>query len=293
MRSRILYIMIMLVCMGGLFAQVEELEPADDIIQVHYEKKSAATAMLLSALFPGAGQFYADPSAVTAYIFPVIEIGLWYGFFMYNSEGADKEDEYMRYADEHYNRSYYAVASTDLMNVVNPDVNPGDSQDDIYNEQHFRLDSENTQHYYEDIGKYSKYIFGWEDWYAIYADPANGPIDWVFDGPEDDPNHRWIGNYPTHPDYGDQEEPDDLDSFKGSYHKTYVKMRGEAEDSYAVADNISFMLVANHLLAALDAIRVTRNHNADYISQVTPRIRYRTAVVNQRLTPMITISARF
>ena len=49
-------------------------------------------------------------------------------------------------------------------------------------DEHFRLDDTNTQHFYEDIGKYPRYVFGWTDWFQIYSKNNNGEIvspDWI------------------------------------------------------------------------------------------------------------------
>jgi hypothetical protein len=54
--------------------EAEKLEA--DFIKVNYEKKDARLAMLMSMVLPGAGQFYANKSAFTTYLFPILEIGL-------------------------------------------------------------------------------------------------------------------------------------------------------------------------------------------------------------------------
>jgi|GEM_PF-6426480 len=65
-----------------------------------------------------------------------------------------------------------------------------------FDEDHFMLDDDNSQHFYEDIGKYDKYLFGWYDWHNIYATMNNSPDEantnpiWNFD------NGNWIGNDP-------------------------------------------------------------------------------------------------
>ncbi len=44
-----------------------------------------------------------------------------------------------------------------------------------------------------------QYVFGWADWFFRFvADEAGNLIypRWVLDGPVDNPNTHWIGNYP-------------------------------------------------------------------------------------------------
>ena len=196
-----------------MFSQANE----DELFKTDYEKKSAKKAMILSAIFPGAGEFYADRTAITTYIFPVLEIGLWAGFFYYNAEGKSIEDDYKKYATkekigEYENEMHIEVENNTTGEIFyEKDIEPGDpiyryerwrqymSQENLkyhsnntFYDNHFRLDETNTQHFYEDIGKYDKYIFGWADWFDIYANPVSSGSgtykyywDWV--------NNKWEG----------------------------------------------------------------------------------------------------
>ncbi|MBC8414919.1 MAG: hypothetical protein H8E11_00645, partial [Candidatus Cloacimonetes bacterium] len=190
---------IFLFVLTGIFISVSAQEIRNDIIQVNYNKKSVSKAMILSSLFPGAGQFYANRRSITTYIFPIIEIGLWVGYSHYYNQGLDKEDEYEKWANQEpikddvgyleylgdcpyinpetnqpyymdgdliyrYGRERYDFAVNDfLIENNNPSY-----------DNHFRLDDSNSQHFYEDIGKYNQYLFGWYDWFDIYATDENG-----------------------------------------------------------------------------------------------------------------------
>lgn len=94
------------------------------------------------------------------------------------------------YTGPRYNRAFQSVVQ-EIIKGINPT--------DIYDEGYFRLDSTNTDHFYEDIGKYPQYVFGWADWFFRFvADEAGNLIypRWELDGPVDNPNTHWIGNYP-------------------------------------------------------------------------------------------------
>lgn len=67
----------------------------------------------------------------------------------------------------------------------------------LYNSDFFHLYEFGTDYFYEDIGKYNKYIFGWDDWYEKYAEFG---IQWAFN--DSFPN-EWLGNYPTNPNCAD------------------------------------------------------------------------------------------
>lgn len=249
-------------------------------------KKNAARAMVLSALIPGAGQFYADRSSWTTYLFPVLEVGLWAGYLHYNKKGDDKEDEYKRYADAHYNRDHQVAVQQSLINAY-PD---SDTDFDRYTTSHFRLDTKKTQHYYEDIGKYDKYIFGWDDWYATYASDGHGNYaepEWGFDTGDTDPDHTWIGNRKTN-------DPTDTSFYApaSAYRAHYVDMRKKAEDYYNVAHVFVYGIMFNHMAASLDAVRVTKKHNLGYLEtgfnwQVQPM------VCAGGITPMLNCSLEF
>ncbi|MDZ4183024.1 MAG: DUF5683 domain-containing protein, partial [Candidatus Cloacimonadaceae bacterium] len=159
----------------------------NDIIKFNFEKKDARRAMIYSAILPGAGQFYTDPSAIMTWVFPVIEIAMIGGIFYFSSQGNSMTKDFEKYANgeiinkefnytingvdysftytgPRYNRIYQNQTQNILKNV---------NAYDIYDDGFFRLDPTDTQHFYEDIGKYNKYVFGWADWYHNFAtDPT-------------------------------------------------------------------------------------------------------------------------
>ncbi|MCD4796030.1 MAG: hypothetical protein K8R49_02525 [Candidatus Cloacimonetes bacterium] len=294
-------IMIIILMMSFVISIVAQ-EIKNDIIIVNYNKKSVAKAMLLSSLFPGAGQFYAKKSSITTYIFPAIEIGLWVGYLHFKKLGDDKTDDFEYFAvgenigtpenpEYRYDRDRYDHAVEDFLESNN---NP--SYDD-----HFRLDETNTQHFYEDIGKYNKYIFGWADWFDIYATDSNGDwisIDWKW---EENANHQdtWDGmENPTNPESNYYVGNESLyDGEKGLYSRMrseYIVMRREANDFYETSGYYGFGIVANHILSAIDAVRLTRKYNMEYLSNVSRlQIKFSPVIVDNNISPGIFISTRF
>lgn len=63
-------------------------------------KISMAKAMLLSFVFPGAGQYYAD-AKFKGQVFMGMEASIWAGFIAYRVYGGWKEDDYKDYAAAH------------------------------------------------------------------------------------------------------------------------------------------------------------------------------------------------
>ncbi len=284
--KKILIITLTLVICSIAFTQ--ELD--NDIIQINYEKKSLAKAMMLSSLFPGAGQFYANKRSITTYIFPLIEIGLIAGYFINYNDGLDAEDKYEDFADNHYNRDHQHYAETDL---INDSMNNSSFYDD-----HFRLDDENTQHFYEDIGKYHKYVFGWIDWFDIYATNTAGNTvspEWLWEETTEGKN-LWIGNAVTNSEseYFNESNYSDPYTIYSGFRSEYIQMRKEAETMYDKAELYSFGIVANHILAAIDAVRLTRVHNRGYLSNTSKiEIKIAPIFVNNNFSPALMITKRF
>ena len=276
---------ILTVSLAGLSAQIYVPED-EDIVYEDYayrgERKSAATAIVLSSIFPGSGHFYVNKRTVGTYIFPVVEIALWAGYIHFNSKGQDIERDYMAYADEHYDRVRQTTAQNNLIN--NPQAS-----DTIYSDVHFRLDSTNTQHYYEDIGKYNKYVFGWEDWYTIYFQDG---VQWLLDG-----QGLWLGNYPTTTDADllAQEglDPDQAYAPYSSLRAEYIKMRRDAQESFDRRTLMTFGLVFNRIISSLDVVRVTTKYNRELRYSSSFDFGLQPTFVNNQFTPMFNASYKF
>lgn len=287
----------------------------NDIIRVNYEKKNAKLAMFMSSLIPGSGQFYADKSAITAYIFPIIEIAAIAGIVYYDNKGDKKVKDYKKYVTEEaeivlegvmpdggdyvytgprYWRPFQSAVQDTLISIHTLDIYDGVGSDKFFN-----LDPTDTQHFFEDIGKYNKYIFGWVDWYFKYAEiPSdytgipNPHPRFVFDitNPADprynSPENKWQFNLPL---VGEPTQ----DLPYSALRKEYIKMRNEAEDQYRTAHYITFGVVFNHIASALDAVRVTRKVNRFYLSDNNIRFNYYAANRNGNLTPMLGFNYSF
>ncbi len=283
----------------------------EDIIKVNFEKKDARKAMLFSMLIPGAGQYYADKGVWGTYVFPVIEVGLIGGILYYNSRGNDKTDEYEKYANgetitqqfgdytytgPRYNRNYQASVENVLINV---NVN------DIYDDDYFRLDALDSQHFYEDIGKYNKYIYGWSDWYYAFATDATGNLVLGTDGYDD--VWSWSNNDPqlvherhllgnariSEYDTGTYEYISPDSPAASPMRAKYIAMRRDAEKEYSKASLMTVFIAFNHILSAVDAVRVTNNKNRYFLSDNNIKFNYYADLRNSRFTPMLGMNWTF
>jgi hypothetical protein len=286
----ILLILISFNLVSNLNAQIlDELDETiyqTDIVEVKYEKKSAAKAMLLSAIFPGAGQFYVNKKSITAYIFPVIEIGLWVAFLNYDNKGDDVTKKYKDYANLHYTRSRQHEAEAHLLEFLS--TYPGNT----YATGHFRLDDHNTQHFYEDIGKYNKYIFGWEDWYNnFFRDPTTNElrVQWIISGEDtgDPTNIKWVANKRISD--GQVISPANGSQLRDQYNV----MRKNAENHYTNRRTMNYLILMNHAIAIFDANRVTKKYNRNYIKTTSIQPRLNTALINNKITPLLSFNLDF
>ena len=112
-------------------------------------------ALFLSALVPGAGEFWAK-SYIKAAAFFMIEVGAWSYYASYNKKGKDKEEEYEEFADDNWNSENWK----DWYDTI-----PEDDKLRFTHTTHMLelLDEgRKTQQYYEMIGKYAEFVAGWE-----------------------------------------------------------------------------------------------------------------------------------
>ncbi len=120
-------------------------------------EKSRAKAFLYSLAIPGTGHLYAG------YKRGWVNIGIegltWITYFYYHDRGTTKEDEFEAYADGHW----------DYATWISQCGCQGSPEDSLILE--FR--ENNTQQYYEDIGKIPTYFGGWDDYNASTNNSAN------------------------------------------------------------------------------------------------------------------------
>ncbi|PID27788.1 MAG: hypothetical protein CSB55_07675 [Candidatus Cloacimonadota bacterium] len=268
------------------------------IVEQKYNKKNALRAVALSALFPGAGQFYVDKSYFMTYIYPVVEIALWTMSYNYNKKGDDETEKYENFANGEVisGAGYYYNSDTQLIEFKEQGVSTTRysrglykfAKDNLLDEYEdilpFSLDDTNTQHFYEDIGKYNKYVFGWHDWFNRYYNGSG--FNWQTVQKEDN-SYAWVGNIPNDGSSSDYETP------YSAMRAEYNKMRAKAEDYYSNADWCQFGILLNHAVSAFDALRVTKKYNQNRLEVNLPKIGLDTRIYNSKLVPMFTVSAKF
>ncbi|MDW8109510.1 MAG: DUF5683 domain-containing protein [Candidatus Kryptonium sp.] len=221
----------------GLDFSVFSYKGEDKLEQKRY---SPLKAGLMSALVPGSGEFYTK-SYLKSALFFTAEVVLWVVYFNYTKKGDEQTRWYRQYADENWSVVDYALWMNEWMRryggqdapmiSINPNENlkPWQRVDwSRLNEAEryisiraggfsHTLPSYGEQQYYELIGKYHQYSPGWNDFDRNFV-------------------------------------PRDVSELKPTpKFKFYSRERGKANDFYSVASISAFVIVANHILSAVDA----------------------------------------
>ena len=134
-----------------------------------FKGKSVKRAFLYSLIIPGTGEFYAG-SKIKAFLFFGLDVTLWSLYFNYHGKGKDKEDEYQGFANQHWREDEYREWLEDSLKIK-PDANGVISDTSTYwdpEKQQWtylshHLPDKKTDQYYEMIGKYDQFKFGWDD----------------------------------------------------------------------------------------------------------------------------------
>jgi len=222
-------------------------------------EKSPILGGAMSLLIPGAGEFYSDRYVKSA-VFFAIEVATVTLAIVHNNKGNSQTTAFQNYANQHWSAVDYATwinqngAAYDAPGAAAPNltINPNTSlppwqrvdfqQINAWEaESHtigfsHELPSYNTQQYYELIGKYSEFKYGWD---------------------------TYVGKDGTR--YGD-------DGYDVNYipqqMKDYADSRGRANDQYYAASLATALVVVNHVLSALDGAWSTSNYNRQITSEV-------------------------
>jgi hypothetical protein len=130
--------------------------------QIAAPKRSVSKAVLLSAVIPGTGELY-NKSFLKGLAFLGIEVGGWVVYGVYTQRGNEKENEFERFADLHWDEDQYWHS---LFEDSKGQCSEGDLEClKEYERQNFshHLPETKNQTYYENIGKYDQFNGGWDD----------------------------------------------------------------------------------------------------------------------------------
>jgi len=188
--------------------------------------KSVRKAFLYSLVLPGAGQVYTGSKRKGAR-FLALEAASWFGYISFHSEGNSKTDEFNLYADTYWSQDRYEDFLYINWSVRDDDSvfqDPGDPSSGYFFTHH--LPDTKTQQYYEMIGKYNQFVFGWAD-----VAPLTSP------------------------------DPDATEHTTSAMRLHYMDMRHDANVAYDRATASLMVMMANHLVSAFEAAFSAKRHN--------------------------------
>lgn len=226
------------------------------------ERKSVFKAFIYSAVIPGAGQLYTGSKLKAAAFFSV-EAATWAGYIVFHGKGNDKTDEFNAFADKYWSEDRYADFIDNNFPRNDPSI-PGPRDDDsaykedgqqLYFTHH--LPDTKTQQYYEMIGKYNQFVFGWDD----------------------------VDRAPT---------LQNLEYAYSAHREQYETMRHDANVMYGRATASLIVMIANHVISGAEAALAARNNNKK-VQAGEQRLSFRavTATINRTSFPMMTMTYKF
>ena len=228
---------------------------SQDSTNINFKKRSPLLAGGLSLILPGAGQFYNKDYWKTA-IFMVIEIAAISTAIIYDGKGDDQTESYQNFANstEGWDVDKYAHWSVDNARRINPGIEENDPVLNIFDGNgdviwsklntletaigswySHQLAPFDDQQYYEMIGKYQQFNPGWSD----YSDADYPPDGYTYPDPVTS-TFSW-----------------------------YADERGKANDYYNVASTAVVIVVANHVLSAIEAALAANSYNRSFKANVS------------------------
>jgi hypothetical protein len=227
---------------------------------VDFKTKSVAKAFVYSLLIPGAGQFYTG-SKLKGFIFLGVEALGWVAWASYQSSGDDQTAEYEAFAREHWSDVPYWDSLKAIRNIDKW------HDDDVFAhhlpwkilENGDTVANQNYE-YYENVGKYDQFVWGWDDLQQIES-PYNK----------------------TSPEL----------SFTSAHRYEYVAMREDANQAYDHARAAGIVLIANHLVSAVEAAFAAKRHNGQNEHASAIDVKVNLVNLEDTPTPWVRVAYRF
>jgi hypothetical protein len=208
-------------------------------------EKSPWLAGLLSAAVPGAGEFYSG-SYIKAGVFFGIEVASWAISISYNRKGDRQTEFYKAYADAHYSPIRYAEWLYKYVDQINPAIDKG--QYDLFNEQYDP--NSGAPFSYLNWTQLNRMEYAVGDGFT-HRLPVYGEQQY----------YELIGKYKQF-SKGWDDEPDEFDhTTPEAKYYYYAEQFNLADKYYINAGRWVTVIVANHVLSALDAAWSASRHN--------------------------------
>ena len=214
---------------GGESLEVPGLEDGKGI--------SGAWPVLMSLVLPGAGEVALGYKR--GYFMAAADIYAWTRVAKYHGDGNDIKEAYIAFANEHYSdadlvRGYtsdqvsagyrYGQGATYF-----PGVGAINSESELENLPLYVTKEDDFREYYENLGKWDQFIFGWDD----YVRP-------------DDAISIGVVYTPT-----GERDPDLQQPWVSKNREIYREMRGQSNDAYKDRDRWLYVNIGLRLVSVL------------------------------------------
>lgn len=258
--------------------------------------KSSRKAFFLSFLLPGLGETYVGSKR--GILFIGIEALSWWIYLTNTNEGNDLERDFQQFADTHWHYTdtqdsqgqdidfnYWKWIQFQFRQVGLPDdIDPYDyklvnsqlestvqnSKSSIFGHSVHSLPSTKTQQYYEMIGKYPQFVYGWED----IDDTGINPTIRFEDGKV---------NY-----------NEAITNIKSPLRNKYEDMRDDSNKKLKAGQRGVHIMILNRVFSAIHAARLAYHHNQKLNSELSLLdIQFTEKYIIDHKVPMIVMTKRF
>lgn len=225
---------------GQRFEQSEFGSKTDDSVEVTGLEPggvgmSGAWPVLMSLVLPGSGEVVTGHKR--GYVMMAADIFAWTQVAKYHGDGEDLRDEYIAFADDHYSdellvAGYYPGGAPidsgyrdGQGELYFPSIGPISSVDELGRLPLYVTKEDDFREYYENLGKWDQFIFGWDDYirpddYAGYTPTGNRAVDL---------QQPWVS----------------------ANRETYRLMRGASNDAYKTRDRWLYMNIGLRMFSVL------------------------------------------
>lgn len=259
--------------------------------------KSTRKAFFLSMLVPGLGETYVGSKRGIAFF--AVEALSWWMYLSNTNEGNDLEDDYQRYADTHWHYTETtASGGSELdhnywlwlkyqfqqVNKFDDTLDPKDyktinelldytvqnSNSPIFGHSIHNLPSTKTQQYYEMIGKYPQFVYGWED----------------------------VGNTSLNPTIRDDQDKINMgvavNLVKSPMRIKYEDMRDDSNNKLKAGQRGIHLMLISRVVSAVHAGRLAYHHNQKMKSELSSvKIDIVQKQIIDNKVPMILLTKKF
>ncbi len=195
------------IALTGLSLDQSEFNPADDSAgsyKMNREEEefsgssaNAGLTMLASMVLPGSGE--AIMGYKRGYAMMAVDIFAWTQVKKYHDDGEDLRQAYYDFADAHYTDEWlveaYNPASSDIERsgegaIYFPSIDPVTDVTELGNLPLYVTKEDDLREYYENLGKWDQFIFGWDDY--TRASVAHPEFDYVPTETTSDLHQPWV-----------------------------------------------------------------------------------------------------